>query len=154
MTSSDDRREDADAWARAVAEDAAEQAAAAEQRRKQQQAADDQGAPAGETTGETTGETGKGAGADAASEFGPLVDEVRRLATTVGEKVQEVSRSLGAGGGLEQLAAPLREKHPEVYRHLAAAGGELLAAYRVAVSGHERRWSGEQPSGTERIDLD
>lgn len=47
----------------------------------------------------------------------------------------------GSLGTLSELPGVLRAKHPEVYGHLSAAGGELLAAYRAAVSGHERRWS-------------
>lgn len=147
MSSADDRREDEDVWAEVVAEDAAAQAAArqqAEQREKEarQDAADED--PFG----------GSGAGEGLGPDLGPLVDEVRRLASAVGERMQEASRALGTGEGLDRLAAPLKERHPEVYRHLAAAGGELLAAYRAAVSGHERRWSTEKPSGSERIDLD
>jgi len=75
------------------------------------------------------------------SELGPLVEEVRRFAFALGEKAQEV-------GG------KLRESNPEVYGHLAAAGGELLAAYRAAVTGHERRWSSPGHAETEHIDLD
>ncbi|WP_405017030.1 DUF5304 family protein [Kitasatospora sp. NBC_00070] len=70
-----------------------------------------------------------------------LVEEVRRFAAVVGEKAQEI------GGRL-------REQNPEVYGHLAAAGGELLAAYRAAVSGHERTWSAPGPADVEPIDLD
>ncbi|GAA4845499.1 DUF5304 family protein [Kitasatospora terrestris] len=70
-----------------------------------------------------------------------LVEEVRRFASAVGAKAQEVG-------------ARLRENNPEVYGHLAAAGGELLAAYRAAVSGHERRWAGSGHAEAERIDLD
>ncbi|BFV59745.1 hypothetical protein KCMC57_up48490 [Kitasatospora sp. CMC57] len=70
-----------------------------------------------------------------------LVEEVRRFAAAVGEKAQEI------GGRL-------REQNPEVYGHLAAAGGELLAAYRAAVSGHERSWSAPGHAEAEHIDLD
>ncbi|MFF4338597.1 DUF5304 family protein [Kitasatospora sp. NPDC001540] len=76
-----------------------------------------------------------------AGEFAPLVEEVRRFATALGGKAVEI------GGRL-------RESNPEVYGHLAAAGGELLAAYRAAVAGHERRWSEPQHAETERVDLD
>ena len=48
-------------------------------------------------------------------EVGPLAEEVRRLAQTVGE-------------GVQQAAAAWRERQPEVYGHLVAAGSELLAA--------------------------
>lgn len=83
------------------------------------------------------GTAGQGLGA----EFGPLVDEVRRFALTLGGKAQE-------------YGTRLREQNPEVYGHLAAAGGELLAAYRAAVSGHERRWAGAGHAEAEHIDLD
>ncbi|MFB7947388.1 DUF5304 family protein [Kitasatospora phosalacinea] len=76
-----------------------------------------------------------------AGEFAPLVEEVRKFATALGGKAVEV------GGRL-------RESNPEVYGHLAAAGGELLAAYRAAVAGHERRWSAPQHAEAERVDLD
>jgi len=93
------------------------------------------------------------------AELGPLVDEVRKLAFSVTDRLQQAQRASRAASsaaeGIEQLTAPLRERHPEVYRHLAAAGGELLAAYRAAVSGHERRWSGGQGNTPgEHIDLD
>lgn len=74
-------------------------------------------------------------------ELGPLVDEVRKLALALGGK------ALDFGGRL-------RESNPEVYGHLTAAGGELLAAYRAAVAGHERRWAGPGHAESERIDLD
>ncbi|MEU8843348.1 DUF5304 family protein, partial [Streptomyces roseus] len=38
------------------------------------------------------------------------------------------------------------ERNPEVFDHLAAAGSELLAAYRSAVEGHERRWTRDEPA--------
>jgi hypothetical protein len=71
----------------------------------------------------------------------PLVDEVRKLATALGEQAQQV-----LGG--------LKAENPEVFEHLKAAGNELLAAYRAAVSGHERRWSAPDPAESEPIDLD
>lgn len=76
-----------------------------------------------------------------AGEFAPLVEEVRKFAAAVGVKAVEI------GGRL-------RESNPEVYGHLAAAGGELLAAYRAAVTGHERRWSAPRHAEAERVDLD
>ncbi|GAA1251603.1 hypothetical protein GCM10009665_47850 [Kitasatospora nipponensis] len=71
----------------------------------------------------------------------PLVDEVRKLASAVGAQA-------------EQAVGRLRADHPEVFQHLAAAGSELLAAYRAAVAGHERRWSAPESAASERIDLD
>lgn len=90
-------------------------------------------------------------------ELTPLVDEVRRFASTLGERVNAASTAASNGdslGALQNLAAPLRSKHPEVYGHLIAAGGELLAAYRAAVSASEKRWTAEKPSSSEQIDLD
>ncbi|MFF3599191.1 DUF5304 family protein [Kitasatospora indigofera] len=121
---------------------------------------------------------GRGERQDAGKEhpFGPglglLVEEVRRLAKAVGEKAEEAGvpqfaaaalgslGSLAPGGAagslgtLSELPGVLRAKHPEVYGHLSAAGGELLAAYRAAVSGHERRWSAGGSTQSEHIDLD
>ncbi|MGW4380876.1 DUF5304 family protein [Kitasatospora sp. NPDC004531] len=74
-------------------------------------------------------------------EFAPLVEEVRKFATALGGKALEIGDRL-------------RESNPEVYGHLAAAGGELLAAYRAVVAGHEKRWSAPQHAETERVDLD
>ncbi|GAB2708344.1 DUF5304 family protein [Kitasatospora kifunensis] len=71
----------------------------------------------------------------------PLVDEVRKLAAAVGEQA-------------ERVFGRVKADNPEVFEHLAAAGNELLAAYRAAVAGHERRWSAPDPADTERIDLD
>ena len=71
----------------------------------------------------------------------PLVDEVRKLASAVGEKAQ-------------QAVGQFRDQYPDVYGHLAAAGSELAAAYRAAVAGHERRWSAPESSGTQHIDVD
>lgn len=146
MTTADDRH-DEDVWAQAVAEDAKQQ--------REQQARRSQ--PQGED-GEAAGGEPKSAPGDLfGPELGPLVEEVRKFAAAVGGKVDEAASALGAGDGmrgLQQLAAPLRSKHPEVYGHLIAAGGELLAAYRAAVTASERRWSAAKPSGTEHIDLD
>ncbi|WP_051940980.1 DUF5304 family protein [Phaeacidiphilus oryzae] len=172
------RDEPEDVWAEAVAEDAAEQrrrareaaARAEECARAEAEAGGESGA--GPEDAERAGRPGS---AEPSSPFGPdlsnLVDEVRRLAGTVGERLQQASDAVTATheatDGLQRLTAPLREKHPEVYRHLAAAGGELLAAYRAAVTGHERRWTsgtsgsgpgeddGEGPGNAgEHIDLD
>ncbi|MGW4891128.1 DUF5304 family protein [Kitasatospora sp. NPDC004240] len=85
-------------------------------------------------------------------ELGPLVDEVRRFATTVGQKAQEASAETLIS--LAGLTDRLRERRPEVYGHLLAAGGELVAAYRAAVAGHERRWTAGETRPSEHIDLD
>ncbi|MCX4749564.1 DUF5304 domain-containing protein [Kitasatospora sp. NBC_01287] len=71
----------------------------------------------------------------------PLVDEVRRLASAV-------------GGQAERLFGRVKAENPDVFAHLSAAGSELLAAYRAAVAGHERRWSAPDPADSEPIDLD
>lgn len=47
-------------------------------------------------------------------------------------------------------AQPVIERNPEVFDHLAAAGSELLAAYRSAVEGHERRWTRDEPAAPRR----
>ncbi|MER7668868.1 DUF5304 family protein [Kitasatospora sp. NPDC096128] len=92
-------------------------------------------------------------------ELGPLVDEVRRFATAVGEKAQETGATTLIT--LSGLADRLRTQQPEVYSHLAAAGSglaaagaELLAAYRAAVAGHEQRWTAGEGAPVEKIDLD
>ncbi|MER5638629.1 DUF5304 family protein [Kitasatospora sp. NPDC002227] len=76
-----------------------------------------------------------------ADDRGELAEEVRRFVLAVGEKAQQAGQRF-------------REQNPEVYGHLAAAGGELLAAYRAAVAGHERRWAAPGSAEGERIDLD
>ncbi|MCT2593346.1 DUF5304 domain-containing protein [Streptomyces sp. N2-109] len=130
--------------------------------------------------------------------YGPqpvsAADELRRLADTVADKVGQLGKPLAgpAGQAAVQGAArqfiaqarsvvePVVERNPQFFDHLAAAGGELLAAYRSAVQGEERRWTGsvrpedaempsdkrpdgsdkrrdgddEGPQGPERIDLD
>ncbi|MET8676492.1 DUF5304 domain-containing protein [Streptomyces sp. NPDC004647] len=131
---------DADAWAKACAEDLA-----AERARRSAQ------------TGTTPGSA---------------AEELRKLADAVADKLSSIQTPLSgtaAAGAVQQLIAqakaavePVVERNPEVFDHLAAAGSELLAAYRAAVEGQERRWTrGEGgpegpdgPSGTERIDLD
>jgi hypothetical protein len=89
------------------------------------------------------------------TELGPLVDEVRRFASAVSDKVTALSSGQSDPMEvLQNLAAPLRSKSPAVYGHLLAAGGELIAAYRAAVSASERRWAAPKQNGTEHIDLD
>ncbi|WP_254802459.1 DUF5304 family protein [Kitasatospora sp. SUK 42] len=122
---------------------------------------DDRTEPDGDRTapgGDRTGPDG-GQAHPFGPELGPLVDEVRRFATAVGEKAQETSATTLIT--LSGLADRLRTQQPEVYGHLAAAGtglaaagAELLAAYRAAVAGHERRWTAGSGAPTEKIDLD
>ncbi|WP_299530985.1 DUF5304 domain-containing protein [uncultured Streptomyces sp.] len=118
---------------------------------------------------------------------GSAAEELRKLMDAVGEKLSAFPAPLfgaAAQGAVQQVirqaksaVEPVVERNPEIFDHLAAAGGELLAAYRSAVEGHETRWTRETdaarggkgsgraaddpadprdegPSGTERIDLD
>ncbi|MFI6872254.1 DUF5304 domain-containing protein [Streptomyces sp. NPDC050400] len=114
---------DADAWEKACAEDLA-----AEQARRRAE----HGAPPGSAA-----------------------EELRRLVDAVTEKLSSVQAPfLGAvaQGTAEQVAKqvvrqarsvvePVIERNSDVLDHLAAAGSELLAAYRSAVEGQERRWT-------------
>lgn len=122
--------------------------------------------------------------------YGPqpvsAADELRRLADAVADRVGRLGKPLAGPAGevaaqnvARQLFAqarsvvePVVERNPQLFDHLAAAGGELLAAYRSAVQGEERRWTApsrptdaevpsdkrpdgdEGPPGAERIDLD
>ncbi|WP_051837560.1 DUF5304 family protein [Streptomyces sp. NRRL WC-3742] len=111
------------------------------------------------TEDRTEGENRTGEQNPFGPELGPLVDEVRRFATAVGEKAQAASADTLIT--LAGLTDRLRTSRPEVYTHLAAAGSgiaaagaELLAAYRAAVSGHEGRWTAGPGASTEKIDLD
>ncbi|MEY9875963.1 hypothetical protein ABH931_005470 [Streptacidiphilus sp. MAP12-33] len=137
-----------DVWAEAVAE----------QGQQPQEPASAEHVPVAEpeAVGET-GRDGEGASADLpfGQDLGPLVDEVRRFASAVTEKVTALSSgSSDPMEVLQNLAAPLRSSSPAVYGHLLAAGGELIAAYRAAVSASERRWTAPKQDGTEHIDLD
>ncbi|MDX2596687.1 MULTISPECIES: DUF5304 domain-containing protein [Streptomyces] len=86
---------------------------------------------------------------------GSAAEELRRLVDTVADKLSGLqSPLLGAVAGpaaqqvvrqvVQQAKAavePVVERNPDVFDHLAAAGNELLAAYRSAVQGQERRWT-------------
>ncbi|MFG3493700.1 DUF5304 domain-containing protein [Streptomyces sp. NPDC047928] len=105
---------------------------------------------------------------------GSAAEELRKLVDAVADKVTSLGNPLlgaGAQGTVRHLVdqaksaiEPVIERNPQVFDHLAAAGGELLAAYRSAVEGHERRWThgprpedeknDEGPGGSEHIDLD
>lgn len=108
---------------------------------------------------------------------GSAAEELRKLLDVVADKVTSLQSSLpgmAAQSAVQQLVnqaksavEPVIERNPEVFDHLAAAGGELLAAYRSAVEGHERRWTqgpndskdawdprDEGPGPSEHIDLD
>ncbi|MET9424093.1 MULTISPECIES: DUF5304 domain-containing protein [unclassified Streptomyces] len=111
---------------------------------------------------------------------GSAAEELRKLFDVVAEKVSSFQSSLpgmAAQSAVQQFVTqakaavePVIERNPQVFDHLAAAGGELLAAYRSAVEGQERRWTqrpagsqdakntddprDEGPGGSEHIDLD
>ncbi|MFJ3923770.1 DUF5304 domain-containing protein [Streptomyces sp. NPDC090022] len=161
MSEATDHPFDDDAWAKACAEDLA---AERERRRAEQ---------------------GGGAGPT-----GTAAEELFKLFEAVADKVGALGGNpvfgVAAQGAVRQFvnqaksaAKPVIERNPEVFDHLAAAGTELLAAYRSAVEGHERRWTrddstarpADRPAGdardprdtgddeggggpTERIDLD
>lgn len=124
-------RPDADAWAKASAEDIA-----AEHARRREQA-------------------GQGVGS-AGEELRRLAEAVTdKLASLRNPAVQ-----LAAQGVISQVRSvvePIKDRNPDVFDHLTAAGAELLAAYRSAVAQHESGWTGEDrapSSPTEHIDLD
>ncbi|MFD9796840.1 DUF5304 family protein [Streptomyces sp. NPDC059070] len=104
---------------------------------------------------------------------GSAAEELRKLVDAVADKFSDLQSSLpgmAAQGAVQQLISqakavvePVIERNPQVFDHLAAAGGELLAAYRSAVEGQERRWAsggpkkGDGGAGAgpgEHIDLD
>ncbi|MFD7084399.1 DUF5304 domain-containing protein [Streptomyces sp. NPDC059918] len=131
MSEATDRPTDDDAWAKACAEDLA---AERERRRARE------------------GAGGPGAG----SGTGTAAEELFKLFEAVADKVSALNNPvLGAAaqGAVRQFvnqakaaAKPVVERNPEVFDHLAAAGSELLAAYRSAVEGHERRWTRDEPA--------
>ncbi|MDI3422786.1 DUF5304 domain-containing protein [Streptomyces luteolus] len=109
------------------------------------------------------------------AEPGSAAEELRKLMDAVADKLSAFQAPIAGTAAqgavqhfMEQAKAavePVIERNPEVFDHLANAGSELLAAYRSAVFGHERRWTagpdeagpGEKPesgSGGEHIDLD
>ncbi|MEW2416157.1 DUF5304 domain-containing protein [Streptomyces sp. NPDC046866] len=128
MSEATDRPADDDAWATACAEDLA-----AEKERRR---------------------TRHGGGADTGT--AGAAEELYKLFEAVADKVSALNNPLLAAtaqGALRQFvdqakaaAKPVVERNPEVFGHLAAAGSELLAAYRSAVEGHERRWTRDEPA--------
>ncbi|WP_406182248.1 DUF5304 domain-containing protein [Streptomyces sp. NBC_01006] len=129
MSEATDRPTDDDAWAKACAEDLA----AEQERRRARQG-----------------------GAGAGSGTGTAAEELFKLFEAVADKVSGLNNPLigaAAQGAVRQFvnqakaaAKPVVERNPEVFDHLAAAGSELLAAYRSAVEGHERRWTRDEPA--------
>ncbi|MGY0487005.1 DUF5304 domain-containing protein [Streptomyces sp. WG-D5] len=111
---------------------------------------------------------------------GSAAEELRKLVDAVTDKLSSVQAPfLGsvAQGTAEQVAKqavrqvrsvvePVIDRNADVFDHLAAAGNELLAAYRSAVEGQERRWTQrtqdpqpptkpkDEGPGGEHIDLD
>ncbi|MFD8692593.1 DUF5304 domain-containing protein [Streptomyces sp. NPDC059651] len=130
MSEATDRPTDDDAWAQACAEDLA-----AEKARRR-------------------------------AEYGPppgsAAEELRKLVDAVTDKLGTLSTPLlgaGAQSAVQQVikqaksaVEPVIERNPDVFDHIAAAGSELLAAYRSAVEGQERRWTqgAGDPAGTEK----
>lgn len=124
MSEATDRPVDDDAWAQACAEDLA-----AEKARRR-------------------------------AEYGPppgsAAEELRKLVDAVADKLGSLQTPLlgvAAQGAVQQVikqaksaVEPVIERNPDVFDHIAAAGSELLAAYRSAVEGQERRWT--QGAGT------
>ncbi|MFF2325882.1 MULTISPECIES: DUF5304 domain-containing protein [unclassified Streptomyces] len=130
MSEATDRPVDDDAWAKACAEDLE-----AEKARRRAQ----HGPPPGSAA-----------------------EELRKLVDAVADKVSSLQSPLfgaAAQGTVQQIikqaksaVEPLVERNPDVFDHIAAAGNELLAAYRSAVEGQERRWTqgAQDPAGTEK----
>ncbi|MEW2494530.1 DUF5304 domain-containing protein [Streptomyces nodosus] len=127
--SPEERTVDADAWAKACAEDLA-----AEKARRRAGS----GPPPG----------------SAAEELRRLVDAV----TDKLSDLQNPLFGALASGAAQQMVQeavqqakaavePVIERNPEVFDHLAAAGSELLAAYRSAVEAQERRWTARSSGG-------
>ena len=129
MSEATDRPADDDAWARACAEDLE-----AEKARRR---------------------------ARYGPQPGTAAEELRKLIDAVADRISSLPSPPFGGAAQDTVrqiveqaksaARPVVERNPEVFDHLAAAGGELLAAYRSAVAGQERRWTRdtEDPSGTE-----
>lgn len=119
MSEATDRPVDDDAWAKACAEDLE-----AEKARRRTQ----YGPPPGSAA-----------------------EELRKLVDAVTDKVSSLGTPLfgaTAQGTVQQIikqaksaVEPVIERNPDVFDHIAAAGSELLAAYRSAVEGQERRWT-------------
>jgi hypothetical protein len=132
-------RPDADAWAKASAEDIA-----AERARRRAHAGQEPGSPADELR-------------RLAAAVGDVVSE--RLAALNNPAVQLAARGVAAQvrSVVEPIVEPIMERNPDVVEHLRSAGAELLAAYRSVVAGAEARWTaggGSARSTAEHIDLD
>ncbi|KOT29037.1 hypothetical protein ADK41_34295 [Streptomyces caelestis] len=89
---------------------------------------------------------------------GSAAEELRKFVDAVADKLSGLQSPLfGAVAGpaaqqvvrqvVQQAKAavePVIERNPDVFDHLAAAGNELLAAYRSAAQGQERRWTARE----------
>ncbi|MFJ3227673.1 DUF5304 domain-containing protein [Streptomyces sp. NPDC086783] len=135
---------DADAWAKACAEDLA-----AEKARRRAEHATPPGSAAEELRKLVDAVADKLSGLQS-----PLFGAV--ASGTAQQMVSQVVQQAKAA------VEPVIERNPDVFDHLAAAGSELLAAYRSAVEAQERRWTardttrpGDEGTGPgEHIDLD
>ncbi|MEV8344794.1 DUF5304 domain-containing protein [Streptomyces niveus] len=93
---------------------------------------------------------------------GSASEELRRFVDAVADKVSSFQSPLlgmAAQGAVQQFinqaksaVEPVIDRNPDLFDHLAAAGNELLAAYRSAVEGDERRWT-QGPSEAPDISL-
>ena len=89
--------------------------------------------------------------AEQGAQPGSAAEELRKLADAVADKLSSFQvpvAGMAAQSAVQQLVdrakaavEPVVERNPDVFDHLAAAGSELLAAYRSAVEGQERRWT-------------
>ncbi|WNI15160.1 DUF5304 family protein [Actinacidiphila sp. ITFR-21] len=128
-------RPDADAWAKASAEDIA-----AEHARRRARAGQEPGS--------------------AGDELRRLAEAVSEAVTDRLATLRNPAVQLAAQGVISQVRSvvePIVERNPDVFDHLSAAGSELLAAYRSAVTRAESRWTaGDEGkrSTAEHIDLD
>lgn len=128
-------RPDADAWAKASAEDIA-----AEHARRRARAAQEPGSAVDELR-------------RLAEAVGEAVSD--RLAALNHPAVQVAAQSVASQ--VRSVVEPIVDRNPDVFDHLAGAGAELLAAYRSAVASAEARWTaGDRSSRStaEHIDLD
>jgi hypothetical protein len=125
-------RPDADAWAKASAEDIA-----AEHARRREQAGQ-----------------GPGSAVEELRRFAEAVGEA------VSDRLRNPAVQIAAHGVVSQVRSvvePIKDRNPDVFDHLASAGAELLAAYRSAVASAEARWTAANRaprSPAEHIDLD
>ncbi|MFE6225630.1 DUF5304 domain-containing protein [Streptomyces sp. NPDC057854] len=121
---------DHDPWAEACAEDLA-----AEKARRRAEHGQEPGSPAEEFRRlfEAVAEKLTGGLGAAAPLFGGQ--------QAAGAAAQAAETVKGLVNQAKAVVEPVIERNPQVFDHLAAAGGELLAAYRSAVEGHETRWT-------------